>query len=223
MISTYQVIRETWLTRRPKPESFTVALLSTFAFLIGSLAYLNDWRNAREWMPASYSDIFLRHQLWRLWTTLFAHADMGHFLSNSFLFFILGFFLYGYFGLRVFPFGVILAGGLVNLFVLPTYPPDVNVIGVSGVIYLMGGTWLTLYFLLSSQKNLTQRWLRTVGVALLLFMPAEAFDPSISYRTHFAGFVFGVVLGVMHFWQNRSLFKKAERRETIVEADDLAT
>lgn len=213
----YQIVRETWLTRQPKRESFAVALLSTAAFLVGSLIYLNNWFGASEWMAASPEDVFGKKQVWRLWTTLFAHGDMGHFLSNSFLFFILGFFLYGYFGGRIFPWGAILAGGLVNLIVLPTYPPDVRLIGVSGVIYLMGGMWLTFYFFLSRQKNRTQRFLRTAGVALLLFMPAEAFDPAVSYRTHFVGFVIGVLLAVLHFWRGREVFLAAEKREWVFE------
>jgi rhomboid protease GluP len=213
----YQVVRETWLTRKPKRESFAVALLSTAAFLVGSLIYLNNWFGAGEWMAASPADVFGRKQIWRLWTTLFAHADMGHFLSNSFLFFILGFFLYGYFGRRIFPLGALIAGGLVNLIVLPTYSADTRLIGVSGVIYLMGGMWLTFYFLLSRQKNRTQRFLRSAGVALLMFMPAEAFDPTISYRTHFAGFVVGVLLAILHYQSRRTLFLAAEKREWVIE------
>ena len=42
--------------------------------------------------------------------------------------------------------------------------------------------------------NLGQRYLRTLGVAVLLFMPSEAFDPAISNRTHLAGFFLGVLL-----------------------------
>lgn len=217
--SSYQVVHETWLTRKPKPESLVVTAATTLVFLVANFAYLNNWSRASEWMPASYDAVFNHGEIWRLWTTLAAHADMGHFLSNSFLFFILGYFLYGYFGLRVFPFGVTLCGGVVNLIVLPTYPPNTYLIGVSGVIYLMGGTWLTLFFLLSRQKELHQRILRTVGVALVLFMPTEAFDPSVSYRTHFVGFVIGVIFGVQHFLRNRPIFKTAERVETVVDED----
>lgn len=190
---------------------------ATLALLLGSLAASNNWWGASEWMPASRRAVFEDGQIWRLWTTLFVHADFHHFLSNTLLFFILGFFLYGYFGWRIFPLGSLMGGALTDAIVLPTYEPEMRLIGASGIVYLMGGLWLTFYFYLSRQKNLTQRVLRSVGVAVLLFMPAEAFDPSISYRTHFVGFVIGVLMGNWHYWRRRTLFKSAERIETIIE------
>src|SRR5690606_26204612 len=107
-------------------------------------------------------------EYWKLWTTLFVHADIGHALSNAFLFFILGFFLYGYYGIRVFPLAALFWGGITNLFVLLQYESDIHLIGASGVVYWMGGFWLTLYFLLNRKLSLFPRALRTIGVGLIL-------------------------------------------------------
>ena len=84
----------------------------------------------------------------------------------------------------------------------------------------MGGTWLALYFLLSRQKNLTNRLIRSIGVALLIFMPAETFQTEISYRTHFAGFALGVVCGVWHFFRNRKIFQSREVSELVTDEYD---
>ena len=217
---TYEVVRETWLTRKPRMEAALVAAMSTITLAAGSLVHELGLWGANKWMPASREAIFERGEVWRAWTTIFAHADAAHLVSNSFLFFILSYFLYGYFGWWVFPVSAFIWGGLANLWVLPSYAPDVNLIGASGVVYWMGGTWLILYFFLSKQKNFTQRWLRSLGVAILIFMPAEAFEPKISYRTHLAGFALGIVAGTLHYLAHRKRFQAAEVRETIVEQYD---
>jgi rhomboid protease GluP len=213
----YEVVRATWLTQKPKELSLTVAFISTMVLAIGSLVYLLDFESLGSLMFASGKLVFQDHQWWRAWTSLFAHADLGHLASNVLLFFILGFFLYGYFGTSLFPLGALIWGGLINLLVLKTYDPKMVLIGMSGVVYWMGGVWLILYFFLSRQKDTTQRWLRTLGVAILIFMPAETFQPEISYRSHLVGFVLGLVAGGWHFFWHRKRFRKAEIRETVVE------
>jgi rhomboid protease GluP len=216
----YQILRETWLTQKPRPGSGLVAIASTFAIAFGSLAFELDLLGAASWMPATRQSVFAEGEYWRLLTTLFAHGDLGHIAANSFLFTILGFLLYGYFGSRVFPFSALLGGALTNLIILRTYPPQVSLIGASGVVYWMGGAWLVLYFLLSRQKNLTHRVLRTMGVSLVLFMPAETFAPNVSYRAHFVGFALGAAFGIAYFLLNRDKFRAAEVREWVVEDDD---
>lgn len=211
------VIRETWLTKKPHSASAFIAAFSTFLLTAGSVAYWIAPENISRAMSASRRLVFDDGQIWRLWSTIFAHADAGHLLSNSFLFFILGFFLYGYFGFRLFPLAALFWGGLTNWVVLKTYPPDVHLIGASGVVYWMGGAWLILYFLLSLQKSMTQRLLRTLGVAFLLFLPAEAFEPRTSYRTHFVGFLLGLLAGILHYILHRKLFRSAEVHEVIEE------
>jgi rhomboid protease GluP len=58
---------------------------------------------------------------------------------------------------------------------------------------------------------------RAGGVALGLFMPAEAFDPSISYASHLTGFSLGLVCALIYFLFNRDKIQRAEIRETVVE------
>lgn len=215
---TYEVLKQTWLTRKLKaPMSRWVAILSAASLFLGSLLYLFNVSNAGNWMAASGHEVFSRHQYWRLWTAVFAHSGLAHVLSNSMLFFILGFFLHAYFGGLVFPISALVFGGVINALALLTYDPEVVLLGASGVVYWMGGTWLALFFCLSRQYALLNRSLRTFGVALLIFMPAETFDPSVSYRTHFIGFATGVAFGLTYFFMHKEKFRTAEVRETIIE------
>jgi rhomboid protease GluP len=219
-VTSYQVVRQTWLTKNPLEGSGWVAALGTFILALGSLFYLRDVANAGSWMPASGARVFEHHEYWRLWTTLLAHGDFGHLASNTLLFFILGYFLYGYFGFRLFPLAAFFWGGVTNLIAIASYDSETILIGASGIVYWMGGTWLMLYFFLSRQKNLTQRLLRTLGVAILIFMPAETFEPQVSYRTHFIGFVVGLGSGTWHYCAHRARFLAAEIKETIFEEAD---
>lgn len=213
------IVRETWLTRKPDPNAIFVAnLVSTFVTL-ASLVYWLDLWGASAWMPASGETVFARHEYWRLWTTLFAHADIAHLLSNVFLFYLFGFFLGGHFGGFVFPGAALFFGGITNALVLKGMPSQVELIGISGVLYWMGAAWLILYFLIERRFNTYKRALRTLGVAILLFVPMEAFDPSISYAAHFVGFALGIAWGLLYYRIFRRRFHAAERSEIIFEEE----
>ena len=214
------MITATWLTRKPSASAWFIAVWSTFFLFLGSVMYWTDTLHAAAWMPASHLDIFTQKQIWKLWTTLFAHADFGHLISNSLLFVVFGYFLSGYFGAWVFPTLAIAVGGLVNLAVLSQYYGDVRLIGMSSVVYWMGGTWLVLYLLLDQQRTLTQRILRSVGVSLAVFMPSSAFDPQISYGAHLVGFVFGVISGGIYYYFHRRRFQEAVVKVDIPEESE---
>jgi rhomboid protease GluP len=213
-------IRSTWLSRKPAPESAFVAFIATLTLALGSLTFWADLGGAQDWMAASSEAIFGRHEYWRVWTGLFAHADVGHLLSNSFLFFILGYFLNGYFGSRLFPWAALVMGGVANALTVLTYNPATEVIGASGVVYWMGGTWLALYFFIARQRARVPRWLRTVGVGLLLFAP-QSFEPHVSYQAHLIGFLLGLVSGTAHFFFHRARFRSAEVLEPEPEDEPL--
>ncbi len=220
-LQSWTVVRETWLSRKPSASAWFITAWSTVLVILSSVAYWKNYFNAQNWMPASAEMVFQKHELWRLWTTLFAHADSGHLVSNSLLFVVLGFFLTGYFGAWLFPVIAIFFGGITNMIVLNNYAPQVNLIGISGVVYWMGGAWLVLYFLIDQRKTITQRALRSLGVALSIFMPTSAFDPQISYQAHFVGFVLGVFSGAVFYWLHRQKFLNALVTEKVYE-DDLS-
>jgi len=213
------VVRENWLTQKLSSLDLLKAALATSLLFIGSLLYWNESLGVTELMSANGTQVFENHQYWRLWTTLLAHGDFRHLLSNAALFLVLGTFLTGYFGSWVFPLTAMAFGGMVNHFVLQSMPPGVAVIGASGVVYWMGGFWLTLYLLLDSRRRLSQRLLRAGGVSLGIFMPTEAFDPTISYSSHFIGFFFGIAFGLLYYAWRRPEFQSAEVREILWEEE----
>lgn len=210
-----EYVEENWLTRPPDTGALFTTLITTGTVIFMSLLYWNDVLNLAEYFIVSRENIFSHHEYWRLWTSLFIHADPKHLLSNLFLFFILGYFLSGYFNLTVFPVMAFVLGGLTNFIVLMNMPENSNLLGLSGVVFWMGGVWLTLYFFIEHRKGLLQKISRTIGIALILFMPSEAFDPHISYLAHAWGFLFGIIFGTFFFIYNRKMFRSAELRRLI--------
>lgn len=217
------IISRTWISDQPDPKGFFIAALAILFIAIGSVFYWNNTFALTALMPASKDAVVLGHEWWRLFTALFAHADPGHFLSNAFLFFALGSFLIGFFGSFRISLWALLFGALTNYIVILSMRPEAQLLGASGVVFWMGGAWLALYLLIDRKRSFYQRCLRALGVGLVLFMPSEAFNPSISYHAHAVGFAFGVVWGVAHFALHRARFRAAEVYELVRDEGDDVT
>jgi rhomboid protease GluP len=202
-------VRHNWLTRRPDPKSSLVAGFFTLLLIAASFIFWTDFLKGESWMPAIPQDVFNGHEFWRAWTALFVHRDPEHLFSNCLLFFPFAYLLYGQFGPWIFPGAAFFFGGITNLIVLPTLPPDATLIGVSGVVYWMGAVWLTLYFYLDSRDKFVRRAIKALGVGALLFIP-EKFQEHVSYMSHFVGFVLGLATAIAYYHWNRQRFLKAE-------------
>ena len=163
-----------------------------------------------SWLTASPAQVFGQHQYWRLFSTIFVHADLQHLASNLLFFGGLAFLLNGYFGYWAFPVLSLLAGGLTNLIALFTYPESVTLVGASGVVYFMAAFWLTLYFFIERRRTVVRRINECLALTLVLLMPST-FEPHVSYRTHGIGYLMGVVFGVVYFLRNRQNIRRAER------------
>jgi membrane associated rhomboid family serine protease len=132
-VPTYRV-RETLLSRKPREWSLEVAGLCCCVVLGISLL---AWRNGAALLPAlaaTPDGVFQRHEYWRLLTAVAVHADVMHVLSNIFLLTFFTYLLFGYFGVWVFPVLSLVMGGLINCIALLTYPPNVSLLGASGLV-----------------------------------------------------------------------------------------
>ena len=200
---------KTLIMGKPLASAFLMASLNVFIICLGTIFY---WMGPDAWtqlLPSVNAEVFQHGQWWRIFTAIFVHADLEHLLSNMLMLWIFIFFVYGYFGARIFYFAFFLAG-LANAFAIATYKPDVELIGASGLVYLLGGLWLVLYFFIQRQYSVLHRFLRVFGIALVLFSPSS-FIPSTSYRTHAIGFFMGIVLGVFYFYKNKEKIRSHEK------------
>lgn len=207
-----RVVRETHLSRAPAPGSGGVALASVAALAATSLAYWSDLLGLRSLLPASGRLLFGEGEYWRAVTTTLTHADALHLAANALPFGALSYLIYGYFGPLAHPVATLATGSLVTAAVLATYPPEVQLVGASGLVYLMAGTWLTLFLLIERRLSLGRRLLRATGFGLVLLAPT-ALEPLVSHRAHAAGLVAGLALGTAIFTLRRGALRKAERVE----------
>lgn len=208
---------ETYLSRKPRRDAKPLAAFLLAVMFAVSMAYWNY--TAPDYPLAATGDaVYRRHEYWRLLTTLFVHSDMGHLLANSLMFVVLGYLLHGYFGYALFPLGAFVFGAITDLITLRTYPPDVHLVGVSGVIYWMSGFWLVLYFCVDRRYSTGGRLLRCLGFALATLFPSS-YRPEVSYRTHAVGFALGVVCGAYYFVRHRERLRAAERYVDEIEWD----
>ena len=166
-------------------------------FLIFWVVSLHDWREAKaDGLWVSGDRVFRHHENWRLATALFAHADIGHLLSNAPLFLIFGWYLYAYFGPWIFPGAAVLVGVLSNLATVHFYAAQERLLGASGMLYGMVALWLVLYMRFETNLKPPVRFMRALGVSLLLLFPTT-FEPTTSYLAHAMGFSIGLVLGLI--------------------------
>lgn len=204
-----------WLTKKINPDAYPMALVFLLLLALASFLY---WTNEKvaEQILASGQSVFIQKEYWRLWTTLFAHADVGHLLANSLLFGIFGYFLMAHFGFWAFPFSAIFFGGVTNFLVLLSLNPKTDLLGASGIVFWMGGAWITLHFFIERRGPLWKRIFRALGVAIVLFVP-QTIEPQVSYLSHFIGFCSGVFWALIYYFIRRKEFLKKEKWKTFVD------
>ena len=201
-------IKSTLLSQKPREESLLIALLSVTVLLFVSLLC---WRNPSllDLLAANRHQVVGEQEYWRLLTTTAIHADLTHFLSNAILFALFTFLLYGYFGFWVFPVAVVALGSLTNYLSLLTYSENVQLIGASGLVYLMAAFWLTTYVLVERTHPLKRRVLVAMGIALIVLVPSNL-SPGVSYRTHAIGCGIGIVVALGYFQARKEQIRSLE-------------
>jgi rhomboid protease GluP len=211
---TYRV-RETLLSRKPREYSREVAALTVLTVLWTSLL---AWRNGSALLPtlaASSEGVFNQREYWRLLTAVAVHSDLEHFFSNVIFLGLFSYLLYGYFGFWVFPVLGLALAGLTNYLSLLTYPPQVSLVGASGLVYVMAGFWLSMYLAVERTLSIGKRLLRAVGIALVVLFPTSL-QEEVSYRAHAIGLGLGAVSAFVYFRSRRASIRSAE----VVEAED---
>lgn len=208
-----RVITKTLLSRRPGPRSLMVSVITLLLCYGVSNLYWSASPLA-EFLAGSRRAVYENGEIWRVLTAVFAHGDALHLLSNSYMLGILVYFVFGHFGPLAFPVGAVAGAALVNALSLLTYRPDVQLVGASGLVYLLAGFWLTLFVAIERQRSLTGRVVRALGVGLMILFPTT-FEAKTSYRTHAIGVAVGILMGIGYFWLNKDRIRKAESTKLV--------
>ena len=163
-------------------------------------------------LPASGETVFGRGETWRLLTAMAAHADAIHLLSNAAFLTWLIYLSYGAFGPSLYPWSAVPVAALSLAVTLEGYPPNIRLVGASGLLYLLAGSWLTLYVLVERRLTVPKRLVRVIGFFLIVLVPTSI-RPEVSYRAHGIGLFFGICLGLAYFLARRDSIRQAERWE----------
>ena len=208
---------KTLFSRKPHSNSFIVSASMVFlCALISNLVWKN--KNLADLLSASQHGVYCQQKWWQLMTTVFVHGDGLHLISNSFMLFILGFFVFGYYGWKVYPIYALAGATVTNALALLTYSPQVRLIGASGLVYYLAGFWLCLYVIIERQRTMGARVLRVLGVGLMVLFPST-FEMQVSYRTHAIGIVVGIFMAGIYYLKNRKrlhgfeVYKEVEEPE----------
>ena len=182
----------------------------TVFVVLCSETFFIDLFHSENWMSATPNLVFTHREYWRLWTAFLIHADAGHLLGNLFLFLPMTYVLVGYFGLWLIPSLSFLSGGLINFIVLKTMPSEMNLLGISGVVYWMGGLWMTLYLLIDRRFPWRRRIANVLFIGLFLLVP-EKYNPQVSYRSHVVGLFVGILCGFFIYQWRKKEFIASEK------------
>jgi membrane associated rhomboid family serine protease len=201
-------IRSTLLSGKPKEESVPVSILITMILAFVSVLC---WRDPRRFqlLAASPHQVFAGLEYWRLLTTIAVHADLSHLAVNAGFVVFFGYLLYGYFGFWIYPVAMLILASLTTLLSLLTYPPQVVLIGASGLVYLMVSFWLVMYSLIERTVPPKKRVLRIIGIALIVLVPTTV-RPEVSYRTHVIASGAGIIAAFAYFRAGRKQFRSHE-------------
>lgn len=115
-----------------------------------------------------------------------------------------------YFGWRMFPLYALILGIASQVLSLKTYAPQIGLQGASGVLYVMFGLWLSLYYKAEVHVPRGKRWLRIIGFCLVMMIPSE-FSPEVSYRSHLFGLIIGLAAGIIYGFLKHDTFEKRNR------------
>lgn len=182
------------LSRLPKAKHLRPGLILFIFFYIASVLHSDYKFGDNLWV--SGETVFKDMEYWRLLTSIFAHADILHLLSNAMMFLIFGWLLRAYFGFLVFPIISLIVGVIGTLLTVAVYDPHIRLVGASGMNYGMAALWLVLFLRHDTDHYLPQRILRVAGFTLVVLLPSS-YNPQTSYLAHAMGFLSGLGAGIL--------------------------
>lgn len=214
----YEVVK-TYLSQKHFNDGLAISLsVLALCFLLSRFYWSHEFPWGEE-LKASAGAIFNEGEYWKLLTTTFIHGDFEHFLSNSLMLTIMGYYVSSFFGVFHFPFMAFLLGAVVNLLVLVGKPDQYSLVGASGVVYLLWGMWMSLYFLIQRHIHWNRRLMKLIAVGIFVLAPTT-YKANISYLAHGLGFVIGITYGLCLFLVKRNYFQSFEVKREVTEAQE---
>lgn len=146
------------------------------------------------WFTLSqYNAAVLNGEIWRLFTSIFMHADFIHLLSNMYGLFVFGVTVESFFTKKLYLISYIACGFVGSVFTLLLFPPDTINIGASGAIFGL----MAISFMILARRD-SRVFL--FGLIYIVISISNSFQPGIGTWAHLFGFITGFFIG---FWYNK--------------------
>lgn len=196
---------------RPKPQNTLFPIIFMLLSLFMSMLYWNGY--VTHPLGISQNSFFDQGNYWQSITAIFMHADLGHFLSNSWLLFLFGWFLKDFGTSFAFPLFSLLIGIVTNILTILTQPAYVYLVGASGMVYGMVSMWIVFY-MYYSESTFKEKIMGSVAFLLVVMFP-ESFQENVSYAAHIIGFLFGIVFGIAYIFGDKLFLKFSNRQKSL--------
>ncbi|MBG09442.1 MAG: hypothetical protein CME68_11840 [Halobacteriovoraceae bacterium] len=214
-------LKKNYLSKIQYPYGWQVSLLFIFVITIFSNIYWQTFFDFNIHLEASHKEVLLKNKYWKAWTTTLIHSDVTHLLSNTSMLLFWGFMSTSYYGPLFYPFISFFMNGFLTILVLKLYPENTILLGSSGLVFFLGGHWITLYIFIDRKVSLPKRIFKAFGVALILFFPST-FSPSTSYLAHYVGLIGGFICGILHYFYKKNKFRAHEYWVELVNEDEIS-
>lgn len=206
------ILTQTFLSKQKNALGKVIAFSFCALCIISSLIYWSFYGHGSRELVAYPNAVFELGEYWRLFTSLFLHANIEHLLSNMLMLFILTYFVVSFYGAIITLLFALTFGAITNIVVLTSFTTQTSIVGISGVIYYLWGFWLILYLLIDIKVSITQRLLNILAIFFILLIPTS-YSPSTSYLAHYTGLLFGVMSGLIYYPFIKERVKKEQKYE----------
>ncbi len=187
--------------RRRGPNPVLFLILINVALFVGG--WILEARTGTDWFVAwgiQDNALIWAGEIWRLFTSMFLHADLAHLGGNMLFLYMLGRSLYPHYGNGTL-WGMYLFSGLVgNLAGL--FFTDYLSLGASGAIMGLGG--VLIYRMIWGKEAKAFRYggnFASLAIMIGYNLIYGLFTPGIDNYGHFGGFLGGILVAVLVAWQ----------------------
>lgn len=175
-------------------ESFKEAKLTFFLIIINVICFIafNIILNIEYLLNFAQinSRVIENLELWRLFTSMFLHADIIHLFSNMVALLIFGIAVENNFKRFQFIIIYFISGFIGNLFTLILLPPNIISLGASGAIFgLIGAAFV---FFVKEDRSFI-----LLGLIYIAYFIFSSFAPGINAIAHITGLAGGLLFGYL--------------------------
>jgi membrane associated rhomboid family serine protease len=169
---------------------FVLEIVLASGMLLGSGVTSSTLTSMGALVPAR---VALQHEYWRLFTSMFLHANLIHIAFNMWALWVVGSYLERIMGPVRFLLLYLVAGLAGSVLVLVAGPAYVPTVGASGAIFGVFGALFAWAFLSRGRDFVADQLVRQIGILLLLNLVITfGWRGAISWQAHIGGLIGGV-------------------------------